>query len=224
MIERILLVEDNTEAVPLLQRALVRAAPGASVTWCHHNQVVDDPSVARSGWDVVLVDALAPLRNQYLPPGAPLRSHLACVDVVRAVERADRRPGRVLAYSASMEDARIAVPLWELRATVDGRHGFASMLRDLPAVLAGDEPGVAPPGLDDYGDLGVGPDARIVDAVELAAGREDIWRWLVTDEHREAQRSWALARLPPLLGEHCPRSSRHIIGVLRAVTRLGPST
>jgi hypothetical protein len=220
----VLLVEDNTEALPLLQRTIGRAVPGAAVTCCNHNQVVDDDRLPAAPWDLILVDALAPLRDQYAEPGALPRSHLAGVEVAQAVQRAHGPDSpRTIAYSAAMADARINVPLWELRQVVASRHPFAAIQTNLPAIVAGDDPGLGPPTDADYGDLGLGSDARVVEAIDLARSRPDIWSWVAGGPYGDTQRTWVLDRIHPVLGTGCPRSTRHIIGVLRAVTRLGPS-
>lgn len=221
--QRVLLVEDNTEALPMLQRTIARALPGAAVTCCNHNAAIDDPRLLGRPWDLVLVDALAPLRDQYAAPGALPRSHLAGIEVAQAVAAAHGGdPPEVIAYSAAMADPSINVPFWELREIVPRRHGFAAVQADLAGIVRGDLAGVPPPTADDYGDLGLGPDARVVAAIDLARTREDIWRWIAGGPHGDTQRTWALDRLHPLLGTGCPRSTRHIIGVLRAVTRIGP--
>ncbi|MCB0976033.1 MAG: hypothetical protein KDB02_01125 [Acidimicrobiales bacterium] len=220
---RVLLVEDNTEAVPVLQRTIQRALPGASITCCNHNRAVEDPGILAAKWDIVLLDALAPLRDQYRDPSLPRRSLLASVDVAKQFDRLGDRCPTVIAYSATMHEPRINIPLWELRATIVSRHQFAEIQDDLRGIIEGRRPGVPAPDADDYGDLGIGPDARVVEALELAESREDVWNWIAEDgPHGDTQRSWVLSRIQPVLGSGCPRSTRHIIGLLRSVTGLDP--
>lgn len=220
---RVLLVEDNTEALPVLQRTIQSALPGASITCCNHNRAVEDPAILAVDWAIVLLDAVAPLRDQYRDPSLPRRSLLASVDVAKNLAKLGADAPRVVAYSATMHEPHINIPLWELRSVISSRHQFAEIQSDLKGILEGRRKGVSDPDADDYGDLGLGTDARIVDAIELAESREDVWNWIAEGApHGDTQRTWVLGRIQPLLGDGCPRSTRHIVGVLRRVTGLGP--
>ena len=218
----ILIVEDMVRMVRPMAR-LVRESQGGACRFAvaDPDEVIERPE--RFGSDLVLIDALSTERAGDVPGEPKTRSRLVAIEVVRALHSTGAPPPPLVAYSQAMESPAINIPLSELGDLIQSRHTVWDLMSNTRAVIRGDAPGVSAPGDDDYGDLGLGPDAKVVAALDLAQTNPEVWHWVATGDHAERNRKWLLYNLHPLLGERCPRSCRHIISLLRAITRLGPS-
>jgi hypothetical protein len=174
--------------------------------------------------DLVLLDPVSVSRNQGREPGAVPRSPFVSFDVADVVRArvVDGRP-RIVVVSDYAMVPEIAIGLHGLGDVFAARYSLDALLGDLPAVLAGDyRARLGPPPPRAYATLGVGPQARLADAVQMAKRKPEVWGWVcdVDGSHRshaDKTRAWVRRKVVPHLDVE-GRSAADAVGLVRRVT------
>lgn len=200
---RVLIIDDTLAfaqaAMQVLHSAEAQAAgvDPRSLQISDHAGFLAEP--ARWGSvDVALVDAYDD-HTQRVDLGA---SRFAALDVADTLASLPSPP-RLVVYSLDIAHPEVSVPTSQL-PRLHACYGADELLADLVGIVGQGSllRRARPPSAEDFAVLGVGPHARVVDALRLLRSREEAWVAVWSPEWTapsKATRDWIRDRVVPLL-------------------------